>query len=56
MRIVRTRTSTAKELAELGSIAAITAFVSNVVIAPSIVVGRMRHERLLDYRIGNKLR
>jgi HTH-type transcriptional regulator/antitoxin HigA len=47
----------AEELAALGSgITAITEFAAKVGVAPSIVVGRMQHEGLLDYRIGNKLR
>ena len=38
----------ARELTDLGSITATNAFAARADIAPSIVIGRMRHEGLLD--------
>jgi HTH-type transcriptional regulator/antitoxin HigA len=38
------------------SLEAIADFAEEIGISPGIVVGRMQRERLLDYRVGNKLR
>jgi HTH-type transcriptional regulator / antitoxin HigA len=37
-------------------IAAISAFARKLGIAPGIVAGRLQHDKIIDYRIGNKLK
>jgi HTH-type transcriptional regulator/antitoxin HigA len=46
----------AERMTELSTLGSIVEFAREIGIVPSIVVGRMQHEGLLEYRIGNKLR
>ncbi|MFF0471845.1 ImmA/IrrE family metallo-endopeptidase [Micromonospora zamorensis] len=45
----------ASELRRLRSLAAMRAFAEKIGVAPGIVVGRLQHDRLIDFKVGHAL-
>jgi HTH-type transcriptional regulator/antitoxin HigA len=43
------------ELKNLRSLASITGFADRVGVAPGVVVGRLHHDRIIDYKVGHGL-